>query len=213
MEGLRETLARDTVRREGDRVTDPGYFGAMSGQELELAKAPLLYIAEGSELAAWQPSLSLEAKRRFLTNFWQRRDPTPGTARNERREAFYEAIAYANREYKEGGRKSVPGWRSDRGRVFARYGAPDDVLRRQQEGRAPPHEVWRYSKGKGSYYIFADRTGFGAYQLIYSNDLREPGIPAWYDVIGRKAVDDASEFLGVDLSGVATRETNQRQRF
>jgi GWxTD domain-containing protein len=213
MEGLSETLARDSARREGDRVTDPGYFGAMSGQELELAKAPLLYIAEGSELSAWQASLSIEAKRRFLTNFWQRRDPTPGTARNERREAFYEAIAYANREYKEGGRKSVPGWRSDRGRIFARYGAPDDVLRRQQEGRAPPHEVWRYSKGKGSYYIFADRTGFGAYQLIYSNDLKEPGISAWYDVIGRQAVDDAGEFLGVDLSGVATRETNQRQRF
>lgn len=214
MAGLGETLARDSARRQADRVTDQGYFAAMSAEELDVAKAPLLYVAESGELSPWEADLSAEAKRRFLISFWQKRDPTPGTPKNERREAFYDAIAYANREYKEGGRKSVAGWRSDRGRVFARYGAPDDVLRRRNEGRAPPYEVWRYSTGKGSYYIFADRTGFGAYQLIYSNDLREPGVPSWPDVIGRKAVDDAGEFLGVDLYSVARRDdTGVRQRF
>jgi GWxTD domain-containing protein len=214
MEGLQETLARDSARREVDRVSDPGYFAVMSNEELDAAKAPLLYIAESGELSAWNSDLSQEAKRRFLTTFWQRRDPTPGTARNERRDAFYDAIAYANREYKEGGRKAVPGWRSDRGRVFARYGAPDDVRRRQNEGHAPPYEVWRYSKGKGSYYIFADRTGFGAFQLIYSNDLKEQGIPGWYDVIGSRAIADAAEFLGVDLFSIVRREDpGSRQRF
>lgn len=214
MAGLQETLARDSVLRQIDRITDQGYFRAMSAEELDGAKAPLLYIGESRELSPWQPELSLEAKRRFLIDFWRKRDPTPGTARNERRESFYEAIAYANREYKEGGRNAVAGWRSDRGRIFAKSGAPDDVLRKQNEGRAPPYEVWRYTKGKGSYYIFADRTGFGAYQLIYSNDLREPGIPVWSEVIGRKAVDDAGEFLGVDLFSVARRDdTGVRQRF
>ncbi len=214
MAGLRETLARDSAERQADRVTDVGYFAAMSTDELDLAKAPLLYIAESGELSPWQDELSAEAKRRFLVNFWQKRDPTPGTPKNERREAFYDAIAYANREYKEGGRKSVAGWRSDRGRIFARYGAPDDVLRRQNEGQAPPYEVWRYTTGKGSYYIFADRTGFGAFQLIYSNDIREPGIPSWSNVIGSRAVDDAGEFLGIDLFSVARRDdTGVRQRF
>ncbi|MBA3445228.1 MAG: GWxTD domain-containing protein [Gemmatimonadales bacterium] len=214
MAGLQETLARDSALRQADRVTDPGYFAAMSAEELEVAKAPLLYIAESGELSPWRGELSPEAKRRFLTDFWRKRDPTPGTPRNERREGFYQAIAYANREYKEGGRKSVAGWRSDRGRIFARYGAPADVFRQQNEGRAPPYEVWRYSTGKGSYYIFADRTGFGAYQLIYSNDLREPGVPSWADVIGREAVDDAGEFLGVDLFSVARRDdTGARQQF
>jgi len=214
MAGLQETLARDSALRQADRVTDQGYFAAMAAEELEVAKAPLLYIAESGELSPWRGELSPEAKRRFLTDFWRKRDPTPGTPRNERREGFYQAIAYANREYKEGGRKSVAGWRSDRGRIFARYGAPADVFRQQNEGRAPPYEVWRYSTGKGSYYIFADRTGFGAYQLIYSNDLREPGVPSWADVIGREAVDDAGEFLGVDLFSVARRDdTGARQQF
>lgn len=214
MAGLQQTLARDSARRQADRITDQGYFAAMSGEELEEAKAPLLYVAESGELSAWQANLSPEAKRRFLTRFWQRRDPTPGTARNERREAFYDAIAYANRTYKEGGRKTVLGWRSDRGRIYARNGAPEDVRRWQQEGNAPPYEVWRYSSGKGAYYIFADRTGFGAYQLIFSNDLREPGLPAWSNVIGPKAVVDAGEFLGVDLVSLAKRDdTGSRQGY
>jgi GWxTD domain-containing protein len=213
MEGLRETLARDSARRDAERVTDAGYFGAMSAQELDEAKAPLLYIAESGELSPWQASLSLDAKRRFLTSFWQRRDPTPGTTKNERRETFYQAIDFANKEYREGGRNTVAGWRSDRGRIFAKQGAPDDILKRHNESRAPPYEVWNYTRGKGYYYLFVDRTGFGAFQLIYSNDLKEPGVVAWYEVIGGRAVADVSDFLGVDLNAVAQRETNQRQRF
>jgi GWxTD domain-containing protein len=199
MAGLTETLARDAARREAERVTDEGYFAAMSEPELDLAEAPLDYIAESRELAPWSSQLSVDAKRRFLVAFWTQRDPTPGTARNERREAFYDAIASANREFKEAGRNPVSGWRSDRGRIYAKNGAPDEVYRRQQEGRAPRYEVWSYAKGKGYYYIFADRSGFGAFTLIHSNDLKETGLPGWSDILGGPAVADAGRFLGIDL--------------
>lgn len=199
MAGLTETLVRDSTRRAAEQLTDEGYFGAMSEKELEEARAPLEYIAEPRELAAWSDDLSSDAKRRFLTQFWKVRDPSAATSKNERRESFYGAIAQANRTFKEGGRSHLPGWRSDRGRIFAKNGPPDDVLRRQQEGRAPPYEIWSYAKGKGYYYIFADRSGFGAYTLIHSNDLKEAGLPGWGDIIGRPAVADARRFLGVDL--------------
>jgi GWxTD domain-containing protein len=205
MAPLEETLARDSARRAVSRVTDEGYFGEMTTEQLEQAKAPLIYIAAPGELEAWNDKLSIAAKRKFLAQFWEARDPTPGTARNERREGFYEAIDYANRTYREGGRKAQAGWRSDRGRIYARNGAPAEVYRRQQEGRAPPYEVWRYSTGKGQYYIFADRSGFGAYTLIYSNDLKEPGLPGWAELLGAPAVADAGRFLGVDLVSAARR--------
>jgi GWxTD domain-containing protein len=205
MAPLEETLARDSARRAVSRVTDEGYFAEMTTEQLEQAKAPLIYIATPGELEAWNDKLSVAAKRKFLAQFWASRDPTPGTARNERREGFYEAIDYANQTYREGGRKAQAGWRSDRGRVYARNGAPAEVYRRQQEGRAPPYEVWRYSTGKGQYYIFADRSGFGAYTLIYSNDLKEPGLPGWAELLGAPAVADAGRFLGVDLMSAARR--------
>ena len=205
MAPLEETLARDSARRAVSRVSDEGYFAEMTTDQLEQAKAPLIYIATSGELEAWNDKLSIAAKRKFLAQFWESRDPTPGTARNERREGFYEAIDYANRTYREGGRKAQAGWRSDRGRIYARNGAPAEVYRRQQEGRAPPYEVWRYSTGKGEYYIFADRSGFGAYTLIYSNDLKEPGLPGWAELLGAPAVADAGRFLGVDLMSAARR--------
>lgn len=205
MAGLTETLVRDSARREIDRVSDEGYFAAMPEAELDQAQAPLLYIAESRELSAWSEKLSPAAKRRFLTNFWKQRDPTPGTARNERRESFYGAVAYANREFKEGGRNAVSGWRSDRGRIYARNGAPQEVLRRQQEGRAPPYEVWRYASGRGDYYIFVDESGFGAYKLVHSSDRKETTLPGWAEMLGGPAVADAGRFLGVDLSSASRR--------
>ncbi len=203
MAPLGAALARDTTRRATERVTDEGFFASLPVEDLEKAEAPLSYIAKSGDLSAWSDKLTPAAKRRFLTQFWMARDPTPGTPRNERREAFYQAIDYTNRTYREGGRNPQAGWRSDRGRIYAKYGAPDDIWRRQQEGRAPPYEVWSYSKQKGAYYIFADRSGFGAYTLIYSNDLKEPGLPGWAEMLGAPAVQDISRWLGVDLITVA----------
>src|SRR5262249_26311689 len=187
------------------KETDEGYFAEMTPEQLEAAKAPLVYISESGELAPWSSKLSVPAKRRFLTQFWAKRDPTPDTPRNERREAFYKAIEYANETFREGGRRPQSGWRSDRGRIYAKYGLPEQTYKRQQEGRAAPYEVWSYAKGKGSYFIFADRSGFGAYTLIYSNDIKEPGLPGWGELLGGPAVEDISHWLGVDLVAAAKR--------
>jgi GWxTD domain-containing protein len=199
MAGLAATLARDTARRAVLRTTDEGYFAEMPAEQLNRAEAPLIYLAEARELSVWNDQLSVDAKRRFLTEFWRKRDPTPGTDRNERREQFYSAIEYANTKFREGGRNPVSGWRSDRGRIFSRNGAPDQVLRGEREGRSPPYEVWSYAKGKGDYYIFADRSGFGAFTLLTSSELKEPGVPGWGDILGGPAVSDISSFLGIDL--------------
>jgi GWxTD domain-containing protein len=203
MAPLAETLVADTARRSEARTTDEGVFAEMNPAQLEAAKAPLIYLAESGELSPWSDKLSPDAKRRFLIQFWQRRDPTPGTPQNERRESFYKAIEYANTAFREGGRNPQSGWRSDRGRIYAKFGSPAQTYKRQQEGRAPPYEVWSYIKGKGSYYIFADRSGFGAYTLIYSDDLKESNLPGWGELLGAPALEDIGRWLGVDLVAAA----------
>ena len=199
MADLAETMAKAADAKAAERVTDVGYFADMNQKELDDAEAPLVLIAKSGELSVYNDKLSLPAKRRFLSEFWAHRDPTPGTPRNEERDQFYSAIAYAGKAYREGGRAATPGWKTDRGRIFTRNGVPDDVLRRTQQGNAPPYEVWRYTKGKGRYYIFADRTGFGAYNLLHSNDLQESGLSNWQRILGLDVVQDVSRFLGVDL--------------
>ena len=175
MGGLSETLARDAADLEARENYREGYFARMTQAQLDSAEAPLGYVAQSGELSPWDEHMSLSAKRRFLTTFWQKRDPTPGADRNERREQSNQAIEYANRAHREGGRNTVPGWRSDRGRIYARQGTPDDVLRRLHEGRAPSYEVWRYSRGRGGAKIFADRTELGAYRIDLLERLERAG--------------------------------------
>jgi GWxTD domain-containing protein len=199
MADLAETMAKAADAKAVERSTDVGYFADMTEKELDDAEAPLVLIAKSGELSVYNDKLSLPARRRFLSDFWSRRDPSPGTQQNELRDRFYSAIAYAGKAYREGGRAATPGWKTDRGRVYTRNGVPDDVLRRTQQGMAPPYEVWRYTKGKGRFYIFADRTGFGAYNLLHSNDLQEPGLTNWQRILGLDVVQDIGRFLGVDL--------------
>lgn len=198
MAGLSETLEKNVSRREAEKVTDQGYFAEMTDQELDAAEEPLSLIGKSSELSVYNKKLSLAAKRKFLSEFWSRRSPNPNDPRNPMREQFYGAIAYANEHFREGGRRAGPGWRSDRGRIYTRYGAPDEVLDRKQQGMAPPYLVWRYSRGKGRYYVFADRTGFGGYKMISTNDIQETGLPGWQKIIGFEGLQDIARFLNLD---------------
>jgi GWxTD domain-containing protein len=200
MAPLDATLEKDLVRRETAKATDEGFFEAMSAEELETARAPLALIAESGELSKWSKDLSLRAKRRFMTQFWRRRDPTPETPVNETRVLFYEAVAYADRTFGEKGRAAGPGWKTDRGRVYVKNGSPDEQLDRIQAGRSVPYQVWRYRRGRDRYYVFADRSnGVGIYQLVHSNDVRETGVPNWREIMREEAVADIGRFLGIDF--------------
>ena len=200
MAGLDETLEKDVVRREVAKATDEGYFEAMSQEQLELAKEPLVIVAESGELSKWSKDLSLRAKRRFLVDFWKRRDPTPDTPVNEARKVFYDGVAYADQHFGEKGRVSAPGWRTDRGRIYIKYGEAEEKLDRVQAGRAVPYQVWRYRHGRDRYYVFADRSnGIGIYQLVHSNDVKEIGLPDWREIVTQEGVADIGRFLGIDF--------------
>ena len=202
MARLDETLAKDAARRDAAKGTDDGYFDAMDDKAIDAAKEPLILIAASGELSKYSKDLSLSGKRRFMVEFWQKRDLVPSTPENETREKFYAAVDYANRTYGEKGRAAVPGWKTDRGRIYVRNGTPDDVLSRPMAGRSPPYEVWRFRTGKDRYYIFVDRAnGLGNFQLVNSNDIKEPGQPDWQELLHKEdAVEDISRFLGRDLT-------------
>lgn len=203
MAGLEATLAAQpqvAAAVVGGPEGDEAYFAGMTDAQLDTAAAPLVLIARSRDLRTYE-TLSVDAKRRFLVEFWRGRDPTAGTLRNEERERFYGAIAYANQQYRVGRGRQELGWQTDRGRIYAKHGAPDDILRRVQSGQAPPYEVWRYTRGRPRYYIFADRTGIGGYNLIHTSDLQENSLPGWQEILTLEAVRDVGMFLNVDFFG------------
>ena len=168
-------------------------FAAMTEAQLDTLYAPLIYLMASDEVGIYG-SLTLDGKRRFLRRFWAKRDPTSGTPRNEAQEDFYTRIGEANRRFREGGVAEVPGWRTDRGRIFIKYGPPQDVLQRPQAGNTAPYEVWKYTRGRLSKYVFLDQTQFGNYALIWTDDRREASRPNWQALLGPEAVQDVERF-------------------
>ena len=119
-----------------------------------------------------------EERENFIESFWMRRDPTPDSMENEYKEEHYRRIAYANDRYASG----IPGWRTDRGRIYIAYGPPDEIeshpsggqyQRPYEEGggftSTYPFEIWRYRwiEGIGSDILleFVDPTMTGEYRL------------------------------------------------
>lgn len=169
-------------------------FEHYTEEQLDSLYAPLVTLIDAAERGIYQ-HLSMTGKRNFLRTFWQRRDETPGTVENEVMTRFYGAIAVAARRFREGGAAEIPGWRTDRGRIFLKYGEPDEVLSRvQQRGFTNPYEVWKYTRGRPLKFIFYDETGFGNYVLIRSDDRTEVGYGNWEMLLGEEAVEDALNF-------------------
>lgn len=163
-----------------------------SEPQLDSAYEPLIYLMSAGEQGVYS-SLSVEGKRTWLRQFWARRDPSPGTARNEERERYYGAIAEANRRYPEGGASAIPGWRTDRGRIFIKYGPPDEVVERRMQQGISPYEIWKYSRSRSLKYVFMDLTRFGNYRLIYTDDRRETSRPDWPDLLGPDGIKDLEQ--------------------
>src|SRR5215467_10688820 len=79
------------------------------------------YIITDEERATFKRLQTDEEREQFIEQFWLRRDPTPDTVENEFKEEHYRRIQYANDHFASG----IPGWKTDRGRIYIVYGPPD----------------------------------------------------------------------------------------
>jgi GWxTD domain-containing protein len=125
----------------------------------------VVYITAEDERRAFSRLTSDEERQQFIMQFWLRRDPTPGTEENEMKEEHYRRIAWANDRFTE----KIPGWQTDRGAIYIKYGPPDAI---DSHGATPstyPYEKWRYRyiEGMGADVDleFVDLTMTGRYHL------------------------------------------------
>ena len=195
---VESSLARNIVASDANKGLDEVYFNALPEDSLDAAAEELELIPDVTrrELSAYKKDeLSLAAKRRFLIEFWAKRDRVPSTPENETRMAFYNAVGYANVHYSV---RYTAGWKTARGRIFAKYGAPDDSLVNPMSGRGIRYLVWRMAKGKSRWFIFGDRANNGNYILLRSNEPSEPGTPGWLELVTPEASFDIAVWLGLD---------------
>ncbi len=95
----------------------------MQSPYLKWLNGPIGYIITPQERTAFKKLTTDDEREQFIENFWERRNPNPGDPENEAKEEFFRRVAYANEHYASG----VPGWRTDRGRIYIMWGPPNEV--------------------------------------------------------------------------------------
>src|SRR5581483_5755182 len=144
------------------------------------------WIITDEERSAFMQLSNDEERDQFIEAFWQRRDPTPDTEENEFKEEHYRRMAYANEHFAAG----IPGWKTDRGRMYIVFGPPDEIeshpsggtyQRPMEEGGGTtstfPFEDWRYRyiEGIGQEVIieFVDSCMCGDYHMTMDRSEKD----------------------------------------
>ena len=199
-------------------------------------KNDVRYIITGDERKAFLRMSTAEERENFIEQFWMRRDPTPDSIENEYKEEHYRRIAYANDRFASG----IPGWRTDRGRIYIAHGPPDEIESRPSGGmyQRPyeegggttstfPFETWRYrwleGVGQNVMLEFVDPTMTGEYRLTMDPSekdalLHVPGAGlTMAEQMGLSSKSDRftrpdGTRMGMPMGGVQGRRYNQFER-
>ena len=156
-------------------------FNEMSESNVNDELNYISYLASREEKKMIKRLDSVETKRKFLSEFWAKRDPSPATPFNEKRAEFLKRVKYANKEFSALGLK---GWKTDFGRVYILYGPPDDIERSPNTDKGRAYQVWRYENLQGGViFVFIDMTGYHRYQLVHSTYRGEIQNYDWPDLL------------------------------
>ncbi len=178
--------AQDPLKRARKADSKDAIKEKLSGVYKKWLDEDVRWIITDEELSAFKKLTTNAERDQFIEAFWQRRDPTPDTAENEYKEEHYRRIAYANEHFAAG----IPGWRTDRGRIYIMYGPPTSIdahpmggpyQRPAEEGGGQtetfPFEVWRYRYlegiGQEIEIEFVDDCGCGAYEMTLDRSKKD----------------------------------------
>ncbi|MFQ5743118.1 MAG: GWxTD domain-containing protein [Acidobacteriota bacterium] len=114
-----------------------GWLAAAAPQEnpseaLKTWREQVDLIMTPQEKSQWKALKSNEERQAYMVEFWERRDPTPGTSQNEFRDIYMQRLMAAERVI-EG--QSGAGYKSGPGKVLIIYGRPKEQERRPPKGR------------------------------------------------------------------------------
>jgi GWxTD domain-containing protein len=122
--------------------------------------ARLIMTKEESRIFTHLPDAG--SREEFIQDFWDKRDPDRSTEMNEFQDEFYRRVDYAGQRFREG----MPGWKTDRGRMYIYFGPADKIDRYpvMDNPDVKGMEIWYYY-GYGFALRFLDEDGVGAYTL------------------------------------------------
>jgi len=174
----------------------------------EWLEQDVVYIITKDERERFLKLTSDEARDKFINDFWEVRNPNPGSEVNTYKEEHYQRIEFANSRFGVG--SGTDGWRTDRGHVYIVLGPPQSKVTHRNAANLRPLEYWFYANANPSlpqafYVLFYDRNNTGDY-VIYSPyndgpDKLTTGVEATNDPIaGLSMINDS---VGAELARIS----------
>jgi GWxTD domain-containing protein len=185
----------------------------------------VIYIISPEERHSFLHLATNEEREQFIEAFWQRRNPDPDSPENTFKEEHYRRIAYTNEHFASG----IPGWKTDRGKIYIMWGPPDEIDSHPTGGNwdrpmdqgggsttTYPWETWRYRHldgeglGENVELEFVDPTSTGEYHITMDPSekdalLRVPGAGlTMAESMGM--ADKSSRFSNTDGTNVAENQ-------
>jgi GWxTD domain-containing protein len=96
------------------------------------------WIITDQERAEFLALKSDSARDQFVTEFWEQRNPAPGSSRNRFKEEHYRRLAFANQHFAA----RTQGDETDRGHIYVVYGPPDEIT--SHSDSHIPSQTWYY---------------------------------------------------------------------
>jgi GWxTD domain-containing protein len=116
-----------------------------------------------------------------MFKFWNSRDNDLSTPKNEYFIEYSRRIEISNQRFAALGKQ---GWKTDRGRIYLKYGEPSEIERFPNQTDTKPYEIWHYNEIEGGIiFVFADLTSFSDYLLVHSTARGELRDDNWYSRI------------------------------
>jgi GWxTD domain-containing protein len=181
----REDLSTDALAHE--------FVAELTPEDLRYSIKAIAFKVPDADIAIINIILQendLAAQRRFLFNYWAGYSPNqPAYAYRK----FMEVASAVDKMYDNG---FGYGFETDRGRVYMKYGRPDDMITVEDEPSAPPYEIWIYydfpaTKQSNVKFIFYNPSLVAnGHTLLHSTARGEVNNPKWQIELYRDAPND-----------------------
>ncbi len=183
-----------------DIVLNPAFQGSVKDDSVFYYLESLIPIsrpAETKNIVSSLKSKDIEKCRKHLQAFWVKTakiDSYEAWIKYKKQVDFVEKV-YAN-NFQEG-------FETDRGRVYLKYGSPNNIVSRETSPSEYPYEIWTYNKigvfsNKRFVFYNPDLVNRG-YRLLHSDMVGELKNNAWPQILSKRNtvngnVDDPNRF-------------------
>ncbi len=167
-------IAQNIVTRS---VSDYKFLEGMTKEMLDAEFDKMEPILTKKQRDFYKKIKEFEGRKNYLYQLWAEcRNPEFPTVEDFRND-YMNRLRYVEGTYKSG---LKPGWKSDRGRIYLKYGKPSDIERHPSSIDTVPYEIWHYEGLEGGViFVFIDRLGINSYELIHSTKRGEMNDPNW----------------------------------